>query len=106
MRENCNFFEKLCCENGYGSKVNHGVAKLKSFSDEIRDFLGRDHEERLKLASSVKNGKDNSFVGKLKKCVKILCNANHRDPSLPTLLASEVVLMKSFFKNRMRNCDG
>ena len=67
--------------------------------------MGKDHEERLKLASSVKNGQDNFFVGKLKKCVKILCNADRQDPSLLKLLASEVVLMKSFFKNRMRNCD-
>ena len=74
--KNGSFFEKLYCEKGYGGKGNSGVVKLKSFSDEIRDFLEKDHEESFKLVSSGKNGKDNSFITKLKKCVKILCNAD------------------------------
>ena len=46
--KNCRFFKKLCRENGHGGKGNHGVVKLELFSDEIRDFLEKDHEERLK----------------------------------------------------------
>ena len=103
--KNENFFEKLCCGNGYAGKGSRDVVRMELFSDEIRFFLEKDYEERLKLTSLAKDGKDNSFVHKLKKCIKILYNADRRDPSLPKLSDSEVVLMKCFFKNKMRNCD-
>ena len=55
--------------------------------------------------SSYKDEEQKSFPARLKKCVKILCNADHRDPSLPKLSDSEVVLMKSLFKNKMTSGD-
>ena len=52
-------------------------SKLGCFSGEIWNFFQKDHEERLKFLSSHKDGEEKSFAARLKKCVKILCNANH-----------------------------
>lgn len=74
--KNGHFFDKICNQNERREGMG-GTVKTDSFSNEIRDFLEKDHEERLKLTSLAGNGKNNSFVSKLKKCIKVLCNADH-----------------------------
>ena len=86
----------MCHGNEDVLGCNSGESKLQCFSGEIRNFLQKDHEESLKLLSSEKNGKEKSFADRLKKSVKILSCG---------LSDSEVVLMKSFFKNKMTSGD-
>ena len=99
--KNENFFRKLC---GSSEDVNSGGKNVNGFSEEIMEFLKNSYEGRLKVIN-IHEKRNHLFVTRLKKSVKTLLKVDSRDSNLPKLLNSEVILIKSFFKNRMTAND-